>query len=173
MAGIVAGIVGSIVAIVFGYVGVFIGLLQELPPPMIDVVISRFVLHTAWGVIFGALYPKFYDVVPGKATSKGLCYGLLLYLISSVRAATLLQPLRLSHWQQIGSSLDSSNLPAMALFSGVSTRNNTHLDRTELDVEGFGRVFAEMVETRICTVSPRIQRTRRSCPQVRSVVRSE
>lgn len=90
MAGIVAGMVGSIVAIVFGYVGVFIGLLQELPPPMIDVVISRFVLHTAWGVIFGALYPKFYDVVPGKATSKGLCYGLLLYLISSVRAATLL-----------------------------------------------------------------------------------
>lgn len=90
LAGLVAGVVGSMVAIVFGYIGIFIGLLQALPPPMIDVVVSRLVLHTGWGVIFGALYPKFHDVVPGKATSKGLCYGLLLYLISSVRAATFL-----------------------------------------------------------------------------------
>lgn len=34
----------------------------------------------------------------------------------------------------------------MASYSGLSTRNNTHLDRTELDVESFGRVFAEKVD---------------------------
>lgn len=34
----------------------------------------------------------------------------------------------------------------MALYSGLSTRNNTHLDRAELDVKGFGRVFAEKVD---------------------------
>ena len=67
-----------------------IGLLQELPLPLTNVIISRIVLHTVWGAIFGAIYPKFYDVVPGKGIMKGLCFGLLLFLISSVRAATFL-----------------------------------------------------------------------------------
>ncbi len=89
-AGLVAGLVGGIAAVVFGYVGVFIGLLQQLPPPMIDVVITRLVLDTSWGLIFGALYATVHDVIPGKGISKGLCYGLLLYLISSVRPATFL-----------------------------------------------------------------------------------
>jgi len=49
---------------------------------------SQIMHHLIWGVILGLIYPKVYNLVPGKGIVKGLIYGLIgAYLINEVPTA--------------------------------------------------------------------------------------
>jgi hypothetical protein len=45
-------------------------------------------LNMIWGVILGIIYSKAYHAIPGKGSLKGLCWGLILYVIIAVRIDT-------------------------------------------------------------------------------------
>jgi len=41
-----------------------------------------------WGIIFGLMYPKVYNLVPGKKVIKAVFYSLILYLITTFQIST-------------------------------------------------------------------------------------
>jgi len=41
-----------------------------------------------WAAVFGVIYTKFYDVIPGKGAKKGLVYGLIIYLMIALLPAS-------------------------------------------------------------------------------------
>jgi hypothetical protein len=43
------------------------------------------VLGMIWGVIFGIFHSILYDSIPGQDITKGLFYGMIIFLISCVR----------------------------------------------------------------------------------------
>jgi len=45
-------------------------------------------INMIWGIIFGLMYPKVYNIVPGKKFTKGVCYALILYLITTFQINT-------------------------------------------------------------------------------------
>ncbi|MCX6659978.1 MAG: hypothetical protein NTX81_06320 [Candidatus Bathyarchaeota archaeon] len=47
------------------------------------------VINIVWGIIFGYLYARFYDPIPGKGVMKGLYCGLLIWLVSNIRSVSI------------------------------------------------------------------------------------
>jgi hypothetical protein len=45
-------------------------------------------LGVIWGVIFGVVYSILYNSIPGKGVLKGLCYGILIWLIKDIAAGS-------------------------------------------------------------------------------------
>jgi len=84
VAGAGAGVVGGIVGLVFGVIGSQMGLYRLSPLPITYLVSTAMVLIVIFGAIFGAIYVKFYDAIPGKGVSKGLYFGLMIWLINSI-----------------------------------------------------------------------------------------
>ena len=58
-------------------------------------------INLIWGIIFGLIYPKVYNVVPGKKVIKGICYALILYLITTFQFDTWIIVMYANHnaWQ--------------------------------------------------------------------------
>jgi len=93
IAGIAAGIVYSIILVGMDSIG--------LPHPFelepfliqftstIEMFATEIILATIWGVILGAIYSWFFDLIPGKKVSKGLLFGLIYYLIYNFRGGML------------------------------------------------------------------------------------
>jgi hypothetical protein len=46
-------------------------------------------MNMIWGSFFGLIFPRVYNLVPGKKVGKGLCYGLILFLITSFNVGVL------------------------------------------------------------------------------------
>ena len=88
--GAVAGVVGGIVGVIFAAVGTSIGLLEAPAGPIVEVVAAMIVLTIIFGAIWGAVYSKFHDLVPGMGVSKGLYFGLLIWLIKDIGAGAYL-----------------------------------------------------------------------------------
>jgi hypothetical protein len=57
--------------------------------PILNVTLNEIVLGMIWGVIFSIFYSILYDSIPGKDISKGLFYGMIIFLISCVRHISL------------------------------------------------------------------------------------
>jgi len=46
-------------------------------------------INMIWGVIFGAIFAKVYNLVPGKKFKKGFYYGLIIFFITSFELGTI------------------------------------------------------------------------------------
>jgi len=49
-------------------------------------------MNLIWGAILGVIYSKTYDLIPGKAISKGLIFGMIIALITNVRDVSFWLP---------------------------------------------------------------------------------
>jgi len=49
---------------------------------------SHIFINLFWGAIFGAIFAFVYNLIPSKKVKKGLCYGLLLLLITTFQIGT-------------------------------------------------------------------------------------
>jgi len=103
-AGLVAGFVTAISTPIIGFIFIAIGIVEPLggqeiwDPTMI--MLWPFVLFgliVIWGTIFGVIYSKVYNIIPGKNLMKGLIYGLIIFLISNIRVASF----QIAFWQAI------------------------------------------------------------------------
>jgi len=45
-------------------------------------------LGVIWCTIFSIIYARFYDKVPGKGVLKGLCFGMMIWLIKDIAAGS-------------------------------------------------------------------------------------
>jgi len=95
-AGIIAGFVGGVVAFILIIIGNITGIWVPFEGALNDVVfltnqaVTHIGLNTIWGTIFGLIYSRFYDLIPGKGIWKGLYFGLLLFLIINISQASYL-----------------------------------------------------------------------------------
>jgi hypothetical protein len=89
--GVIAGIVAVIFIMVYEY---FVGW-SFIPPSIqdISVIILRFGAHAfphlIWGAIFGAIFARVYDIIPGKGIMKGLVYSYTILLISTLHQGAI------------------------------------------------------------------------------------
>ncbi|WP_455277433.1 hypothetical protein [[Eubacterium] cellulosolvens] len=92
--GIIAGILGGMAAIIPNIMVVNPDWPEMVPKLFIDIyfLINQFAtdvfIHFIWGAIYGAFYALFYNRIPGKGVTKGIFYGLLIYLLSPFRYAS-------------------------------------------------------------------------------------
>ena len=93
VSGLIAGIVGGIVSIITAIIFINSGLQHwNLPfppiPSLMYIVAVTFSFAIIWGIVLGLFYSRFYDFIPGKNIVKGLIYGIILWLILSIRAVS-------------------------------------------------------------------------------------
>jgi len=86
LAGAIAGLVSGIITAMIVIIGYSLGLWGMMSIPSIELVTNMLVLTIFFGVIFGAIYAKFYDSIPGKSAIKGLIFGLMIWLIKDIAA---------------------------------------------------------------------------------------
>ena len=88
VAGLVSAIVAALMVSVGGQMGLF-GWGVVYPESLVPYSASTFILL---GVIFGpivaVIYSRFYDLIPGKDLRKGLNFGLIVWFIKDIMAAT-------------------------------------------------------------------------------------
>ncbi len=92
IAGLVAGILNLIVSSILGVAGLA-GITE--PIPMEDTSVGVFVVATMVtiiliGIIYGVIYTKLAPVIPGEARTKGVYYGLLIWIMMDIVAAMLM-----------------------------------------------------------------------------------
>ena len=87
IAGFCGGLAASIFAVighVTGYWGVFIeGEIFSTIDYWMSQAGSHIFINMLWGIVFGALFAKVYNLVPGQNILKGLNYGLIMFLITT------------------------------------------------------------------------------------------
>jgi len=90
--GAIAGLIGGVVA----FVAIFIFESKDywalVPSEIFNIVlISRLGTHTfihmMWGIVFGAIFAKVYNLISGKGIMKGLYYGLIVLLITGIHTS--------------------------------------------------------------------------------------
>jgi len=88
--GAIAGLIGGIAASFANIMGSLTGIFGAPFSPSevtFDFWLSQsgahILMNMVWGIIFGIMFTKFYNLVPGKGAIKGLFYGLLIFLITS------------------------------------------------------------------------------------------
>jgi len=90
VAGAIGGLVGSIVALlIVALESLFVGL-EPTPVPVEQIIVTFFVITIIFGAIFGAIYQKLHDPIPGTGISKGVYFGLMVYLIKDIAIAPYL-----------------------------------------------------------------------------------
>ena len=95
LGGAIGGIVAGIVDMVVGYSFTLMGLIgitepilmEEFPLPVSIIIVGSIVISIISGIIFGAIYSRLYPSIPGKALTKGVYYGLLIWIIKDIVAA--------------------------------------------------------------------------------------
>jgi hypothetical protein len=50
--------------------------------------LAQISLGMIWGIIFGIIYSRFYDSIPGKEVLKGVYFGLLIWVVKDVAAGS-------------------------------------------------------------------------------------
>jgi hypothetical protein len=83
-AGLIAGIVAAIVGYIVGYTLVSMGIYPASPT---NSTIWYMVLLVIWGIVFAPIFAKAYNIIPGKGWKKGLNYGLLIWVLSTIYGA--------------------------------------------------------------------------------------
>jgi hypothetical protein len=89
-AGFIAGIVKAICAFFSVPLGAAMKLWEPAPVPHLDQLLSIIGFDIMWGVILALIFSILYTSIPGKGIKKGLVYGLIIYLVSNIRAANLI-----------------------------------------------------------------------------------
>ena len=84
----IAGCIGGLAAGISMVTVTAIGLLPDAPKTLtleffLSQAQSHILINMMWGVVFGAIFAKVYSLVPNKGVLKGLCYALIIYLITS------------------------------------------------------------------------------------------
>jgi hypothetical protein len=86
--GAIAGLLGGIAAGTVAAIGSAMQLWVVLEHPIIftfDFWLGQVGSHTfinlIWGILFGVMYPKVYNIVPKKGITKGLIYGMTIWFI--------------------------------------------------------------------------------------------
>lgn len=94
---VVGAIAGFIIGIVFFIFGALFVRFEIIEPPVsleiwrglyVLVILASISLGVIWGVIFGVVYSLLYNSVPGKGVLKGLCFGILIWLIKDIAAGS-------------------------------------------------------------------------------------
>ena len=89
LAGAIAGLVGGIVSSFLVVVGTMFGLYGSLAGrgSPINAAIVSIILTVIFGVtVWGLMYSRFYDLIPGKGLKKGLIFGLMIWLVKDIVA---------------------------------------------------------------------------------------
>ncbi|WP_455278408.1 hypothetical protein [[Eubacterium] cellulosolvens] len=91
IAGLIAGVLASFIDTFY----VYIGLYPAASPTYftdINLILSVFgthiFIHLIYGAFWGAVFARAYNIIPKKGIVKGLCYGLILFLISAFQITT-------------------------------------------------------------------------------------
>ena len=90
--GAIAGLLGGVMVPITYFVGVAVGFWPPaIPHPDISFWLSQLGAHVLfnliWGIVFGILFVRPYEIIPGKRMLKGIVYGLVIFLITSFRWA--------------------------------------------------------------------------------------
>jgi len=86
--GAIAGLIGGMATFFTIVIGVVTGFWAWIPKQIADIgfLISQFgaqtFFHFVWCVFMGIIFPKVYNIVPGKGIIKGLYYGLMTFIIT-------------------------------------------------------------------------------------------
>jgi len=89
IAGLIAGSVSGVVFSIIAEIGASNGLWEDFWRPLIiNSIEPNIFVSMIFGTILGIIYARIYKVVPGKNILKGLCFGLIIYLIYIVRIDT-------------------------------------------------------------------------------------
>jgi hypothetical protein len=88
--GIVAGLVAGFIAGIVASISNTVANLIDLPNPLVTVPTTNIpeiyiFVNIIWGIIFGIIFSIAHDLIPGKYISKGLFYGLVIFLITNIR----------------------------------------------------------------------------------------
>jgi hypothetical protein len=93
--GAIAGLFGGMAASVFAVLGPGIGL-WKIGGGTVEITLdfwwaiagNHIWINILWGIIFGLMFTQVYDLVPGKKITKGLVYGLTLFLLTTFLLGT-------------------------------------------------------------------------------------
>lgn len=93
--GAIAGAAIGIVQATSGYVLADIGIIAFpggrdiwVPSLMALMFLATISMGLIWCTIFSIIYAHFYDKVPGKGVLKGLCFGMMIWLIKDIAAGS-------------------------------------------------------------------------------------
>ena len=95
--GLIAGFIAGIVQAFLDISGIY-QLFSDHPASlpisiylsMQNIMLSRIILYSLWGIIWGALYSFFYDHIPGKGLKKGLIFSLLVWIAVTFHPAIVI-----------------------------------------------------------------------------------
>ena len=130
--GAVAGIIGGIAASFFAIIGHITGY-WGIPSKKGEIISTidfwlsqagtHILMHLIWGTIFGILFAKVYNLIPGKGIKKGLYYGLILITITSIFTNVYFFFLEINHneWElALSDALNHIIMIAFAIVFGLS-----------------------------------------------------
>jgi hypothetical protein len=103
-AGAIAGIFGGLVAFLFANISIVVGIFPVITGGMIYVLTNHMALNVIWGAIFGLVYAKFYDAIPGKSLVKGYIYGVIYWMATNAYPMSISQSygIMAGGWTDIG-----------------------------------------------------------------------
>ena len=91
ISGLIAGIISAIVYEIFNNIALSLDLFEPYWRPLQTGNIITFIpFFGFFGIVFGIIYSRTYDIIPKKGIWKGLIYGLFLYFFAIVRLQTFL-----------------------------------------------------------------------------------
>jgi len=90
LAGVIAGAISGIIRIIGDLVGSAIGLWEAFKVPLANYATIYIILSAIWGIIFGLIYSKFYNLIPGSGFLKAFYFGLLLWIVIRVYGSSFL-----------------------------------------------------------------------------------
>lgn len=95
VSGLIAGLVAGILMILVANIAFNIGInYWDLDPtpitPLTSIAMIEIVNNILWGILLGIIFSRIYDLIPGRAVSKGLLFGLVYYAIFSIRHTTFM-----------------------------------------------------------------------------------
>jgi hypothetical protein len=94
--GAIAGLIAGIVAGIIFTLTMHLGLSAGFPyytfkpysaPPLMQIALPAMIIESIFGIIYGIIFSKIYDLIPYKGISKGLLFGFGIYLIVWIRNA--------------------------------------------------------------------------------------
>jgi len=87
--GLIAGIIAGIVCEYSNQLGNLLGLFDPYFKAInTGNIIINIPIFGFWGIVFGIIYSRVYDIVPRKGILKGLIYGLFIWFITKIRIET-------------------------------------------------------------------------------------
>jgi hypothetical protein len=91
-AGIIAGLIAGVISGLFGAIMVAVGYsigLYGIPLTPMTITVPIFIVLTViFGTVLGLIYGRFYSLILGKGLKKGLYFGLMIWFIKDIMAAS-------------------------------------------------------------------------------------